>query len=222
MRQILTISEQDYLKHIYELTENGESANTNALSERLKVKPASVTNMVQKLASAQPAMVEYQKHQGVILTAEGKKAALEVIRHHRLLEAWLVKTLGYTWDEVHEEAERLEHVISEKLERRIAAAMGDPLHDPHGEPIPTADLKMPTDEATPLSGLRPYQKVKIQSVRYADADLLRYLENHGLVPGAQIEILDYSPFDHNLTVKSGTRTNVLGLNITSKIFIDRK
>lgn len=222
MRQILTISEQDYLKHIYELTENGESANTNALSERLKVKPASVTNMVQKLASAQPALVEYQKHQGVILTDEGKKAALEVIRHHRLLEAWLVKTLGYTWDEVHEEAERLEHVISEELERRIAAAMGDPLHDPHGEPIPTADLKMPTDEATPLSGLRPSQKVKIQSVRYADADLLRYLENHGLVPGAQIEILDYSPFDHNLTIKSGTKTNVLGLSITSKIFIDRK
>ena len=102
MESSLTISIQDYLKHIYELTEGGENASTNHLSERLNVKPASVTNMVQKLAAAQPALVEYQKHQGVTLTKEGRKAALEVIRHHRLLEAWLVQTLGYSWDEVHE------------------------------------------------------------------------------------------------------------------------
>jgi DtxR family Mn-dependent transcriptional regulator len=220
MHQTLTISTQDYLKHIYELTTGGESASTNALSERLNVKPASVTNMVQKLASAKPALVEYQKHQGVTLTKEGKKAALEVIRHHRLLEAWLVQTLGYSWDEVHEEAERLEHVISEDFERRIAAAMGHPLRDPHGELIPTADLKMPVEVSTPLSALRPKQKAKVQSVRNADGDLLRYLESQGLVPGAQIEILDYSPFDHNLTVKAGTKTSVLGLNVTSKIFVE--
>ncbi len=220
MHHTLTIAEQDYLKHIYELTSGGESASTNALSERLKVKPASVTNMCQKLASTQPALVEYQKHQGVLLTGEGKKAALEVIRHHRLLEAWLVQTLGYTWDEVHEEAERLEHVISEDFERRIAAAMGHPLRDPHGELIPTADLKMPADEATPLSALRPSRAAKIQSVRNAEPGLLRYLENQGLVPGAQIEILAYSPFDHNLTVKTGEKTSILGLSITSKIYIE--
>jgi DtxR family Mn-dependent transcriptional regulator len=220
MQPSLTISTQDYLKHIYELTAGGENASTNALSEQLNVKPASVTNMVQKLASTKPALVEYQKHQGVTLTKEGEKAALEVIRHHRLLEAWLVQTLGYSWDEVHEEAERLEHVISEDFERRIAAAMGHPLRDPHGELIPTADLKMPVEVSTPLSALRPNQKAKVQSVRSADDDLLRYLQSQGLVPGAQIEILDYSPFDHNLTVKAGRKTSVLGLSVTSKIFVE--
>ena len=220
MEQSLTISIQDYLKNIYELIENGEAASTTTLAKRLKISAPSVTGMVQKLASARPALVEYKKHQGVTLTREGKKAALEVIRHHRLLEAWLVQTLGYSWDEVHEEAERLEHVISEEFERRIAAAMGHPLRDPHGELIPTADLKMPLEDSTPLSALRPKQKAKVKYVKHADAELLRHLESLGLVPGAQIEIIDYSSFDHNLTVKSEAKTNVLGLNITSKIFIE--
>jgi len=119
-----------------------------------------------------------------------------------------------------EEAERLEHVISEEFESRIAAAMGHPIRDPHGELIPTADLKMPYDDSTSLASLRPNQKAKIQSVRSANADLLRFLESQGLVPGAEVEILAYSTFDHNLTVKSGRTTNVLGLNITNKIFVD--
>jgi len=220
MEHTLTISTQDYLKNIYELTENGENASTNALANKLNIRPASVTGMVQKLASAKPALVEYQKHQGVTLTKEGKKAALEVIRHHRLLEAWLVRTLGYSWDEVHEEAEKLEHVISEDFERRIAAAMGHPLRDPHGELIPTADLKMPLDDSTPLSSLRPNQTATIQSVKAADTDLLRHLDSLGLTPGAQIEVKDYSPFDHNLTVKVGHKSSVLGLNITNKIFVE--
>lgn len=219
MEQTLTISIQDYLKSIYELTENGESASTNALAKKLNISPPSVTGMVQKLASAKPALVEYQKHQGVTLTKEGRKAALEVIRHHRLLEAWLVQTLGYSWDEVHEEAERLEHVISEDFERRIAAAMGHPTRDPHGELIPTADLKMPSDDSLPLSALRRNQTAIIQRVKASDTDLLRYLEGLGLVPGAQIEVKDYSPFDHNLTVKVGRKSHVLGLSITSKIFV---
>jgi DtxR family Mn-dependent transcriptional regulator len=202
------------------LTENGETASTNALAAKLKIKPASVTGMVQKLASAKPALVEYQKHQGATLTKEGRKAALEVIRHHRLLEAWLVRTLDYSWDEVHEEAERLEHVISEDFERRIAAAMGDPIRDPHGELIPTADLKMPLDNSAPLSTLRPNQKATVQCVKAADTELLRYLDSLGLVPGVEIEVKEYSPFDHNLTVKVGRKSTVLGLNITSKIFIE--
>ena len=220
MEQSLTISIQDYLKNIYELTESGESASTNALAAKLKIKPASVTGMVQKLASAKPALVDYQKHQGATLTKEGQKAALEVIRHHRLLEAWLVKTLGYSWDEVHEEAERLEHVISEDFERRIAAAMGNPDRDPHGELIPTADLKMPLDNTAPLSTLRPNQTGIVQCVKAADTELLRHLDSLGLVPGVQIEVKECSPFDHNLTVKVGRKSTVLGLNITSKIFIE--
>ena len=220
MEQTITISIQDYLKNIYELTENGESASTNALAKKMNVRAPSVTGMVQKLASSKPALVEYQKHQGVTLTKEGKRAALEVIRHHRLLEAWLVQTLGYSWDEVHEEAERLEHVISEDFERRIAAAMGNPIRDPHGEMIPTADLKMPIDQTTPLSALRAGQTGTVKRVSASDPKLLRYLDELDLVPGAQVEVRDYSPFDHNLTIKVGRKTLVLGFSITSKIFVE--
>ena len=220
MKQKLTISIQDYLKTIYELTESGESASTNALAQKMRISAPSVTGMIQKLASSKPALVEYQKHQGVTLTKDGRKAALEVIRHHRLLEAWLVQTLGYSWDEVHEEAERLEHVISEDFERRIADAMGHPTRDPHGELIPTEELVMPEDTSTPLSSMRPNQTGVVQCVKAADTELLRYLDSLGLVPDAEIEVRDYSPFDHNLTVKVGRKTTVLGLNITSKIFIE--
>ncbi len=218
-KQTTTQSTQDYLKNIYELTENGASASTNAIAKKLKVSAPSVTGMIQKLANEKPPLVEYQKHQGVTLTKDGKRAALEVIRHHRLLEAWLVQTLGYTWDEVHEEAERLEHVISEDFERRIAAAMGNPLRDPHGELIPTADLKMPLEQSTPLSALRPTAKGVVQCVK-GDSELLRHLESLGLVPGAKIEVKDYSSFDHNLTVAVGRKVSVLGLNITNKVFVE--
>lgn len=219
MRQTLTISIQDYLKNIYELTENGETASTNALAAKLSISAPSVTGMVKKLSSAKPPLVEYKKHQGVTLTKEGRKAALEVIRHHRLLEAWLVQTLGYTWDEVHEEAERLEHVISEDFERRIAAAMGHPARDPHGDLIPTEDLKMPVDESMPLSALRPGQVATIQRVRASDPNLLRYLEELYLIPGTEIEVTNHSSFDHNLTIRIGKKLIVLGLNITSQIFV---
>ena len=215
-----TQSVQDYLKHIYELTEDGSPASTNDLARELNIKPASVTGMIQKLAAEKPALVEYQKHQGVTLTTTGKRAALEVIRHHRLLETWLVQTLGYTWDEVHEEAERLEHVISEDFERRIAAALGNPTRDPHGELIPTADLKMPVDDTTPLSALRPNQTATILRVMAQDPNLLRHLDGLGLTPGIQIEVTEYSAFDNNLTVKVGKKSNVLGLNITTKIFVE--
>lgn len=220
MKKKITISTQDYLKSIYELTENGESASTNALAQKMNISAPSVTGMIQKLASEKPALVEYQKHQGVTLTKEGRKAALEVIRHHRLLEAWLVQTLGYSWDEVHEEAERLEHVISEDFERRIAAAMGNPTRDPHGEPIPSADLKMPADDTTPLSSLRPTQSAKIRRVDARDPDLLRHLDSLGLTPGTRIEIIEYSSFDNNLTIKVGKRVSIVGLKITSKIFVE--
>lgn len=213
-------STQDYLKRIYELTENGQLASTNDLARELNVKPASVTGMIQKLAAEKPALVEYQKHQGATLTAAGKRAALEVIRHHRLLETWLVQTLGYSWDEVHEEAERLEHFISEDFERRIAAALGHPLRDPHGELIPTADLKMPLDESTPLSALRKSQSGKILCIKGADADLLRYLTELGLTPNTSIQVVEYSSYDHNLTIQVEKKTHVLGLNITNKIFIE--
>lgn len=220
METVLTQSTQDYLKHIFELTEDGTPASTNDLSARLGVKPASVTGMIQKLASTEPPLVEYQKHQGVTLTPEGEQAALEVLRHHRLLESWLVQSLGYTWDEVHEEACRLEHVISEDFEARMAAALGHPTHDPHGAPIPSAELVMPDDEALPLSSLRPKQQAIVLRVNDEDSALLRHLDELGLIPGAQLTIIAHSPFDNNLTVKVGENISVIGLKITSKIFVE--
>src|SRR5690349_2391225 len=141
----LTQNIQDYLKAIYNLAKSDGSASTTALAARLGVAAPSVTGMIQKLASSTPPLVVYRKHQGVTLTPEGERAALEVIRHHRLIETYLVENLGYGWDEVHAEADRLEHAISENLEARIAAALGNPVRDPHGEPIPTVELVMPID-----------------------------------------------------------------------------
>src|SRR5258708_29805619 len=131
MTELLTDSIQDYLKIIYELSEDGQPASTTSLAARLGIAPASVTGMIQKLAALKPALVVYRKHQGVTLSAAGRRAALEVIRHHRLIEAWLVQTLGYSWDEVHNEAERLEHVISQSFQTRIANAFGNPARAPH-------------------------------------------------------------------------------------------
>jgi len=221
MESVLTQSTQDYLKHIFELTEDGTPASTSDLAARLGVKPASVTGMVQKLASAEPPLVDYFKHQGVTLTAEGEQAALEVLRHHRLLESWLVQSLGYSWDEVHEEACRLEHVISEDFEARMAAALGNPERDPHGAPIPTAELVMPNDEALPLSSLRPMQQAVVLRVNDEDAALLRHLDELGLVPGTHFDVSSYSSFDNNLTIAvEGHSSVVLGLAITSKIFVE--
>jgi len=220
MAKKLSQSTQDYLKHIFELTEHGATASTNDLAARLGIAPASVTGMVQKLASLEPPLVNYRKHQGTTLTEEGQQAALEVIRHHRLLETWLVQSLGYTWDEVHEEACRLEHVISEAFEARIAAALGNPERDPHGDPIPTAELIMPNDEALPLSSLRPTQAAIIRRVNDENPELLRHLDELGLVPGAQLTVTAHSSFDNNLTVLVGSKASVLGLSITSKILIE--
>ena len=222
MESVLTQSTQDYLKHIFELSERGAPVSTNNLAEKLGVKPASVTGMVQKLAATEPPLVDYQKHQGVTLTSEGELAALEIVRHHRLLESWLVHSLGYSWDEVHEEACRLEHVISEDFEARMAAALGHPTRDPHGDPIPTAELVMPSDDAIPLSSMRPTQGALIRRVNDEEPDLLRYLDELGIVPGAQLLVTDYSPFDNNLTVKVGGKSTVLGLSVTKKILVEKR
>jgi len=217
----LTQSIQDYLKHIFELSEGGKPASTNDLAARLGVKPASVTGMVQKLASTKPPLVDYQKHQGVTLTPEGKRAALEILRHHRLLETWLVQSLGYSWDEVHEEACRLEHYISEEFEARMAAALGHPSRDPHGDPIPDAELVMPSDKACPLSNLSPTQVAVIRRVNDEDPDFLRHLEELELVLGTQLTVMAHSTFDNNLTLSIvGRPLFVVGLAITSKIYVE--
>ena len=186
MEPLLTFSIQDYLKSIYELTAMGGAASTNALAKRLRVSPASVTGMVQKLASSRPALVVYRKHRGVRLTPRGTRAALEVIRHHRLLETWLVQSLGYSWDEVHGDAEVLEHAMSEGLEHHIAAALGNPNRDPHGEPIPSAHLVMPVDRSVALASLAAGQEAVVKRVQSDDPAVLRQLRGLGLVIGVHV------------------------------------
>ena len=222
MSASLTDSIQDYLKVIYELTEGGQAASTTALATRLHVAPASVTGMMQRLASTKPALVEYRKHQGVTLTAAGKRAALEVIRHHRLIEAWLAQTLGYSWDEVHNEAEKLEHVISEEFEERIASAMGYPLRDPHGELIPSADLVMPKDQGIALGKLKPKQEACIQRVHAQDADFLKHLEELGLVIGARVKALEVSRYDQVMRIQLRGRKEAIALGpaITNRVFVE--
>lgn len=222
MRENLTHVIEDYLKAIYDLTADSGRASTNQIAERMGVTAASVTNMIQKLAATDPPLLKYRKHRGVVLTEEGERVALEIVRHHRLLEMFLHQTLGYSWDEVHEEADRLEHVISEEFEARIAERLGHPRHDPHGDPIPTRELELPEAQATTLREMRPGQKAIIQRVRDTDPDLLRYLSDLGLTPAARITILDFSPFDNNLRlrVEGHDEAVVLGPSITSQVFVE--
>jgi|SRR5271157_207508 len=222
MIELLSDSIQDYLKIIYELTQSGETASTTALARRLGIAPASVTGMVQKLSSVKPALVSYRKHQGVTLTAAGKRAALEVIRHHRLIEAWLVQTLGYSWDEVHDEAEKLEHALSEDLERRIAAAMGQPDRDPHGEPIPSVDLVMPKDPGIALAKLKPNQEACILRVYAHDTDFLKHLEELGLMIGVRVKVLEVSRYDQVMQIQLRGRKDALALGpaITNRVFVE--
>ena len=222
METTVTHATEDYLKTIYALTAVRERASTNQIAEALDIKPASVTGMIKKLSQSNPPLVDYQKHYGVALTPEGEKVALETIRHHRLLETFLYETLGFDWDTVHAEADRLEHVISEEFEERMAVVLGDPTHDPHGDPIPSRDLVMPSQATTRLSDLKPGQDAIVKRVRDADPDLLRYLSDCGILPGVCIEVTGYSPFDDNHSVRIQDQPNilVLGMRITRQIFVE--
>ena len=222
MRDELTQSIEDYLKAIYELTQKDGRASTTQLADYLDVTPASVTGMIKKLSTTTPPLLEYKKHRGVVLTNQGRNIALEIIRHHRLLELFLHKVLNYHWDEVDEEADRLEHVISEKFEERIAIALGNPKYDPHGDPIPTKELNIPEISDTPLSILRSGQSAVIKRVRDTDSELLKYLSDIGIIPDSAIEITNYSEFDGNLhlTVKENGKNIVLGPRITEQIFVE--
>jgi DtxR family Mn-dependent transcriptional regulator len=176
--------------------------------------------MLKRLAANDPPLLAYQKHRGAELTSEGQRVALEIIRHHRLLELFLHETLGYSWDQVHEEADRLEHVISEEFEERIARALGDPLHDPHGDPIPTRELELPEDPWVRLSDLRAGQRAIIQRVAGEYPDLLRYLTHIGLTPQEHLKVTAHSEFDGNLQLQLGERTLVLGPAVTNQIFVE--
>ena len=223
MEKGLSRAVQDYLKIIYDLSLSHQRASTTDIANCLDVTPASVTGMIKKLARSQPPLVDYQKHQGVTLTATGKREALAVIRRHRLLELFLYEVLDYSWDQIDAEACRLEHVISDQFEERIAQTLGNPTHDPHGDPIPSPALEMPPCATTSLKELRPEQRATVKRVRDYDPELLRYLHEHGIVPGAHFTLLDYRPYDGNSTllVDGHDGPLVLGPRITRQIFVEK-
>lgn len=222
IRANLTHAVEDYLKAIYQIQSAYGRASTKEIADQLQVTPASVTGMIKKLSETRPPLLEYRKHQGVTLTEEGEDVALEIIRHHRLLELFLHQILGYEWEDVHAEADRLEHVISEEFEERIAEALGDPSHDPHGDPIPTRDLQIPASSTTRLYDLREGDVATVQRVQDRDPDLLRYLSEIGMLPQTRLTILEYSPFDENLRLELEGQAQpiVLGPRVTRQIFVD--
>jgi DtxR family transcriptional regulator, Mn-dependent transcriptional regulator len=189
-----TESVDNYLKAIFTLSGPEERrVSSTALAEKLAVAPASITNMLQKLASSPKPFVEYERYHGVRLSPEGKRRALEVLRHHRLIETFLYEVLDFPIEEVHEEAERLEHFISERLEERIAAKLGHPKFDPHGHCIPAMDGKMPKQISRPLANIEEEGRFVVDSVSDQDALLLKRLNAHGITPGARLQVTSGSP-----------------------------
>lgn len=211
---------EDYIKAIYEIEEDFGQVTTSLLAVHLGVAPASVTGMIQKLARARPRLVNYERHRGVSLTAAGRKIALEVIRHHRLLELYLAEALGYEWDKVDAEAEKLEHVISEEFEDKIAALLGDPAYDPHGDPIPGKDGSVQEASRLALTDAAAGQTVRVARVRDDDPAFLRYLAELGITLQTPLIITGKSPFDGPLHVTVGKRAHALGRIVTDKIFVE--
>jgi DtxR family Mn-dependent transcriptional regulator len=193
---------EDYAKAIYALQVECKGPVTNhALAERLGVSAASASNMVKKLDGL--GLVKHAPYHGVELTRAGRRVALEVLRHHRLLELYLAQSLGVPWDRVHDEAEVLEHHISEELEELIATALGNPTHDPHGDPIPTRDLEMVEEPAATLDSLEPGQRGRLTRISDHDPEMLRYLAERGIAPGDDFEVVDKQPFGGPLFVRFG-------------------
>lgn len=219
--QAITPVVEDYLKTIYLLRGTSrKSVKTVSLARQLKVKPPTVTAMLKTLAELK--FVIYEPYKGVELTQTGEIVALEVVRHHRLIELYLVQALGFSWDEVHDEAEVLEHFISEKLEARIAAYLGDPTHDPHGDPIPAMDGSIvdSSGAAFPLTALLKNTTGLVKRVIDQDSDRLRYLAELGLVPGAIVKVIKKAPFEGPLTVQINEQTHALDCRLAQTIIVE--
>jgi DtxR family transcriptional regulator, Mn-dependent transcriptional regulator len=204
----LSAAVQDYAKAIYTLESRDGAASTTALAVRLEVQPGSVSGMLRTLAAL--GLIEHEPYRGVRLTKHGRAVALEVIRHHRLLELFLVESLGMSWDEVHAEAEVLEHALSEELEELIAAKLGNPTLDPHGDPIPSPELTLAEEEQRCLYELEPGERATFVRVSDADPEMLRFLSALGIAPGDGLEVLERQPFDGPLSVRFGDQVHVLG------------
>jgi DtxR family Mn-dependent transcriptional regulator len=208
-QQLLSASMQDYAKAVYALeTRAGSAVSTNDLAARLGVTPASVSGMVRKLTDV--GIVEHEPYRGVRLTAHGRRLALEVLRHHRLLELFLSQELGMSWDRVHAEAEVLEHVLSEELEELIAARLGHPAVDPHGDPIPTPEFEIDERPTSSLDELAVGAAGRFVRVSDSDPEMLRYLAEHGITLGARLEVTGRQPFGGPVFVRFGEREHPIG------------
>lgn len=197
----LSRSVEDYLKAIYALSESGEVASTSAIAEALEVQPASVTGMVKRLAES--GFLEHAPYRGVQLTPPGSREALRIIRRHRILETYLTEKLEYSWEEVHQEAERLEHAASEELIDRMAAALGDPIHDPHGAPIPTSGGEIESTDSFTLAELGVGFPAQVRAVRDDDSTGLRRAEAAGLLPGARVTVRERRRSSGTLSIQVG-------------------
>jgi DtxR family transcriptional regulator, Mn-dependent transcriptional regulator len=210
---------EDYAKAIYALEQRaGGAVSTNALAERMEVTPASASGMVRRLGEL--GLVTHEPYRGVQLTAEGARVALEVLRHHRLLELYLAQSLGVPWDRVHDEAEVLEHVLSEELEELIAAKLGNPTRDPHGDPIPTADLTVEEGPTERLADQLPGASGRLVRVSDSDPAMLRYLAERGIAPGDRFEVVDRQPFEGPLFVRFGGDVHVLGGSLAAAMRVE--
>ena len=218
IRALRTEAVEDFLKTVYKLQRDVDPVPTTLLATELGIKPPSVTEMAKKLADH--GLLEHERYRGIRLTDAGRHIALEVIRHHRLLEMYLTEALGYSWDEVHDEADRLEHVISEQFEARIAAALGNPALDPHGDPIPALDGSLPpSQEFRPLAELDVDQPAIVCRITNQSPDVLRYLAERGLVLGAQVEVTAREPFNGPLHLMVEDNATVVSHDIATNILL---
>ena len=213
---------EDYLKAIYDLERDAHPAATNDIAERLAVSPASVSGMMRRLA--EQGLITHEPYRGVRLTDDGRRAALRTLRRHRILECYLTAVLGYPWDRVHDEAERLEHAASEELVERMATALGDPVQDPHGAPIPTRDGRVEEPALRTLAEAAPGEQVRVRRVSDKQPERLRYLAELGIRPGSMVRILDKAPFDGPITLwvdeSGGGATRAVGVGLAAQVHVE--
>jgi DtxR family Mn-dependent transcriptional regulator len=215
-----TRSVEDYLKAIYQLSPQGRPASTSEIANLLALSPPSVTGMVKRLS--EHGLLEHVPYRGVQLTEDGRRAALRMVRRHRLIEAYLVEFLGYSWDTVHEEAERLEHAVSDTMVERMAGALGHPSVDPHGDPIPTADGSIHELACTALADVPVGETVEIRRVHESQPERLRYIGSLGLRPGVHVRVVDRQPIDDLVTIEVGTEKQVIGRELGHALLCARE
>lgn len=213
----LTAPVEDYLKAIYELETSGEPAETNAIARLLNIAPASVSGMIRRLA--EQGLITHERYHGARLTTAGRRAALKTLRRHRVIESYLTSALGYSWDRVHDEAERLEHAASDELIDRMAAAIGEPDVDPHGAPIPTREGRLLERSLVTLASMSAGDSARIERVSDKSGDRLRYLAELGIVPGEVVTVVAREPFDGPIALRVGSVNKTIGAALAAQILV---